>query len=128
LTGILIDSDGLALSKKVKKRLDIDMVFLYNNNERLGKNPKTETPKRLIMNLGMRNGKMVGTTELNERMNGATVLARLTEYGMSAFTYANETSAMRARDRWRHSVMNETLSFDVIRGSRVWFVRVSERG
>ena len=25
-------------------------------------------------------------------------------------------------------VMNETLSFDVIRGSRVWFVRVSERG
>ena len=87
-----------------------------------------KTPKRLIMNLGMRNGKMVGTTELNERMNGATVLARLTEYGMSAFTYANETSAMRARDRWRHSVMNETLSFDVIRGSRVWFVRVSERG
>jgi len=80
------------------------------------------------MNLGMRNGKMVGTTELNERMNGATVLARLTGYGMSAFTYANETQAMRARDRWRHSVMNETLSFDVIRGSRVWFVRVSERG
>ena len=69
------------------------------------------------MNLGMRNGKMVGTTELNERMNGAT-----------AFTYANETQAMRARDRWRHSVMNETLNFDVIRGSRVWFVRVSERG
>ena len=60
-------------------------------------------------------------------MNGATVLARLTEYGMSAFTYANETQAMRARDRWRHSVLNETLSFDVIRGSRVWFVRVSER-
>ena len=80
------------------------------------------------MNLGMRNGKMVGTTELNERMNGPTVLARQTEYGMSAFTYANETQAMRARDRWRHSVMNETLSFDVIRGSRVWFVRVSERG
>jgi hypothetical protein len=24
--------------------------------------------------------------------------------------------------------MNETLNFDVIRGSRVWFVRVSERG
>ena len=89
--------------------------------------PKPITPKRLIMNLGMRNGKMVGTTELNERMNGATVLARLEKYGMTAFTYANETSANNARDRWRHSVMNETLSFDVIRGSRVWFVRVNER-
>ena len=80
------------------------------------------------MKLGMRNGKMVGTTELNERMNGATVLARLTKWGMEAFKFVNETAAMRARDRWRHSVMNETLSFDVIRGSRVWFVRVSERG
>ena len=46
---------------------------------------------------------------------------------MTAFTYANETSANNARDRWRNSVMNETLSFDVIRGSRVWFVRVNER-
>ena len=96
--------------------------------ERLGKNPKTETPKRLIMNLGMRNGKMVGTTELNERMNGVTVLAGLRESGMCAFTYVNETQAMRARDRWRHSVLNETLRFDVIRGSRVWYVRVIERG
>ena len=79
------------------------------------------------MNLGMRNGKMVGTTELNERMNGATVLARLTKWGMEAFKFANETQAVRARDRWRHSVLNETLSFDIIRGSRVWFVRVSAR-
>ena len=79
------------------------------------------------MNLGMRNGNMVGTTELNERMNGATVLARLTKWGMEAFKFVNETQAVRARDRWRHSVLNETLSFDIIRGSRVWFVRVSAR-
>ncbi len=77
------------------------------------------------MMLGKRNGKMVGTTELNERMNGATVLARLTKWGMEAFKFVNETQAVRARDMWRHSVLNETLSFDIIRGSRVWFVRVS---
>ena len=89
--------------------------------------PKSETLKRLIMNLGKRNGKMVGTTELNERMNGATVLARLTTWGMEAFKFVNETQAVKARDMWRHSVLNETLSFDIIRGSRVWFVRVSTR-
>ena len=102
-------------------------VFCIIYYERLGKNPKTETQKRLIMNLGMRNGKMVGTTELNERMNGATVLARLTKWGMEAFKFVNETQANNARDRWRHSVLSETLNFDVIRGSRVWFVRVTTK-
>ena len=79
------------------------------------------------MNLVKRNVKMVGTTELNERMNGATVLARLTKWGMEAFKFVNETQAVNARDRWRHSVMNETLNFDIIHGSRVWYVRVSTR-
>ena len=79
------------------------------------------------MMLGKRNGKMVGTTELNERAGGATVLARLTKWGMEAFKFVKETQAIRARDRWRHSVFNETLSFDIIRGSRVWFVRVSAK-
>ena len=79
------------------------------------------------MMLGKRNGKMVGTTELNERAGGATVLARLTNWGMEAFKFVNETQAVRARDRWRHSVLNETLSFDIIRGSRVWFVRVNAK-
>ena len=76
------------------------------------------------MMLGKRNGKMVGTVNLNESAGGATVLARLTKWGMEAFKFVNETQAVNARDRWRHSILNESLSFDIIRGSRVWFVRV----
>ena len=79
------------------------------------------------MKLGMRNGKMVGTVNLNDRGNNSTVLARLTKWGMESFKFVNETQAVRARDRWRHSVLNETLSFDIIRGSRVWFVRVNAK-
>ena len=79
------------------------------------------------MMLGKRNGKMVGTVNLNDRGNNSTVLARLTKWGMESFKFVNETQAVKARDRWRHSVLNETLSFDIIRGSRVWFVRVSAR-
>ena len=79
------------------------------------------------MMLGKRNGKMVGTVNLNDRGNNSTVLARLTKWGMESFKFVNETQAVRARDRWRHSVLNETLSFDIIRGSRVWFVRVNAK-
>ena len=79
------------------------------------------------MMLGKRNGKMVGTTELNERAGGATVLARLTKWGMEAFKFVNETQAVRARDRWRHSILNETLRFEIIHPGRCFFVRVSVR-
>tara|TARA_B100001996_G_scaffold22496_1_gene17849 strand:+ start:508 stop:789 length:282 start_codon:yes stop_codon:yes gene_type:complete len=89
--------------------------------------PKSETLKRLIMNLGKRNGKMVGTVTLNDRGNNSTVLARLTKWGMESFKFVNETQAVKARDRWRHSVLNETLNFDLIKPGRCWFVRVSTR-
>ena len=79
------------------------------------------------MNLGMRNGKMVGTVTLNDRGNNATVLARLTKWGMESFKFVNETQAVKARDRWRHSVLNETLNFDIIRPGRCFFVRVTTK-
>ena len=79
------------------------------------------------MNLGMRNGKMVGTVTLNDRGNNSTVLARLTKWGMESFKFVNETQAVKARDRWRHSVLNETLNFDLIKPGRCWFVRVTTK-
>ena len=79
------------------------------------------------MNLGMRNGKMVGTVTLNDRGNNSTVLARLTKWGMESFKFVNETQAVEARDRWRHSVLNETLNFDIIRPGRCFFVRVTTK-
>ena len=79
------------------------------------------------MNLGMRNGKMVGTVNLNDRGSNSTVLARLSKWGMESFKFTNETQAMKARDRWRHSVLNDTLNFDLIKPGRSWFVRVSEK-
>ena len=79
------------------------------------------------MNLGMRNGKMVGTVNLNDRGSNSTVLARLTKWGMESFKYVNETQAVKARDRWRHSVLNETLNFDLIKPGRCWFVRVTTK-
>jgi len=79
------------------------------------------------MNLGMRNGKMVGTVTLNDRGNNSTVLARLTKWGMESFKFVNETQAVKARDRWRHSVLNETLNFDIIRPGRCFFVRVTTK-
>ena len=79
------------------------------------------------MNLGMRNGKMVGTVTLNDKGNNSTVLARLTKWGMESFKFVNETQAVKARDRWRHSVLNETLNFDIIRPGRCFFVRVTTK-
>ena len=79
------------------------------------------------MNLGMRNGKMVGTVTLNDRGNNSTVLARLTKWGMESFKFVKETQAVKARDRWRHSVLNETLNFDIIRPGRCFFVRVTTK-
>lgn len=79
------------------------------------------------MNLGMRNGKMVGTVTLNDRGNNSTVLARLTKWGMESFKFVNEIQAVKARDRWRHSVLNETLNFDIIRPGRCFFVRVTTK-
>ena len=79
------------------------------------------------MNLGMRNGKMVGTVTLNDRGNNSTVLARLTKWGMESFKFVNETRGVKARDRWRHSVLNETLNFDIIRPGRCFFVRVTTK-
>jgi hypothetical protein len=79
------------------------------------------------MNLGMRNGKMVGTVTLNDRGNNSTVLARLTKWGMESFKFVNETQAVKARDRWRHSVLNETLNFDIIHPGRCFFVRVTTK-
>ena len=79
------------------------------------------------MNLGMRNGKMVGTVTLNDRGNNSTVLARLTKWGMESFKFVNETQAVKARDRWRHSVLNDTLNFDIIRPGRCFFVRVTTK-
>ncbi len=79
------------------------------------------------MNLGMRNGKMVGTVTLNDRGNNSTVLARVTKWGMESFKFVNETQAVKARDRWRHSVLNETLNFDLIKPGRCWFVRVTTK-
>ena len=87
---------------------------------------QTDNPKRdLIMMLGKRNGKMVGTVNLNDRGNNSTVLARLTKWGMESFKFVNETQAVKARDRWRHSILNETLSFEIIHPGRCWFIRVS---
>ena len=79
------------------------------------------------MNLGVRNGKMVGTVTLNDKGNNSTVLARLTKWGMESFKFVNETQAVKARDRWRHSVLNETLNFDIIRPGRCFFVRVTTK-
>ena len=79
------------------------------------------------MNLGMRNGKMVGTVTLNDRGNNSTVLARLTKWGMESFKFVNETQAVRARDKWRHSILNETLRFEIIPPGRCFFVRVSAK-
>jgi hypothetical protein len=83
-------------------------------------------PKReYIMMLGKRNGKMVGTVNLNDRGNNSTVLARLTKWGMESFKYVNETQALNALSKWKDSVLNETLSFDIIHPGRCFFVRVS---
>ena len=79
------------------------------------------------MMLGKRNGKMVGTVNLNDRGSNSTVLARLTKWGMESFKYVNETQAVKARDRWRHSILNETLRFEIIQPGRSFFVRVSVR-
>ena len=79
------------------------------------------------MMLGKRNGKMVGTVNLNDRGNNSTVLARVTKWGMESFKFVNETQAVKARDRWRHLVLNETLNFDLIKPGRCWFVRVTTK-
>jgi len=77
--------------------------------------------------LGKRNGKMVGTVNLNDRGNNSTVLARLTKYGMESFKYVNETQAVNARNRWRHSILNESLNFEIIQPGRCFFIRVSAK-
>ena len=79
------------------------------------------------MMLGKRNGKMVGTVNLNDRGSNSTVLARLTKWVLESFKFVNETQAVRARDRWRHSILNETLRFEIIQPGRCFFVRVSVR-
>ena len=79
------------------------------------------------MMLGKRNGKMVGTVNLNGTRSNVTVLARLTKWGMESFKFVNETQAVKARDRWRHSILNETLRFEIIHPGRCFFVRVSVR-
>jgi len=85
-------------------------------------------PKReYIMMLGKRNGKMVGTVNLNDRGNNSTVLARLTKWGMESFKYVNETQALNALSKWKDSVLNETLSFDIIHPGRSFFIRVTTK-
>jgi len=51
----------------------------------------------------------------------------LTKWGMESFKFVNETQAVKARDRWRHSILNETLNFDIIHPGRCFFVRVTTK-
>jgi hypothetical protein len=74
-----------------------------------------------------RNGKMIGTVNLNDRGNNSTVLARLTKWGMESFKYVNETQALNALSKWKDSVLNETLSFDIIHPGRSFFIRVTTK-
>jgi len=74
-----------------------------------------------------RNGKMIGTTKLNERGGNAEVLAKSEKWGMDAFTFVNRTQAVNALSKWKDSTLNETLSFDIIHPGRCWFIRVSAK-
>ena len=81
------------------------------------------------MMLGKRNGKMIGTSKLNGRIgnNGDEVLARMTKWGMEIFRFVNETQSVNALHKWSHSILNETMKFEIIHPGRCWYIRVSAK-